>query len=606
MQKLFGIAQPKPKPKPASVGRAVPVPMTMPAHGNSAAGGGLTPQPPLKKLSSGPYPPRQHVVHASVWACSICTLENTGDTVTCEVCSSPRPQTTVDGPPVNAAHADGLAGASSRPQHSAVSPSAGGAGLVTLHAEIRGESGELIAESLCRQPIAIARQRFEQLRREEAGGATEQHIRNQVQRAPPKLDALGNASDSNNSRGGWGSSVPESPPRFQQTGGLQSDGERDYKESFANAGRAGGELHGQEWTTPLDNSALDPQRRLQSRTRGAGPPGGLVDGGGSRVNQPSGARQYGLGGYENGVYIDSERHLTDNTEAPVERAGASLGDVGVPFEVAAVGAKIRNVLRVGGERVKEMDHFVPTVRTPVVNVQLLGRDGEGNIVSQRASKDTDIGAYIQRATRSRLLQRANSVPLQGCNCSGLPELLVEEQYMSADCGGGAADGGIGPSVPSHIVAYAEVFWTQVLAEVFGFLGLELSPRSMQLYYVATMRADELVCSLSGTVLYVNVLAFQQSCCCEGRELAVGSVTKSSISSARAPLTVRRDKLKEVLSYWTMRVAIARSPHAHSSCLVKVDQLAASQAAQAPAKPTGLYDPQVRARFYQRLRVLLHQ
>ena len=38
------------------------------------------------------------------------------------------------------------------------------------------------------------------------------------------------------------------------------------------------------------------------------------------------------------------------------------------FETTALGAKLRNTHRVGGERVKEMDHFVASVETPrVVN-----------------------------------------------------------------------------------------------------------------------------------------------------------------------------------------------------------------------------------------------
>ena len=38
----------------------------------------------------------------------------------------------------------------------------------------------------------------------------------------------------------------------------------------------------------------------------------------------------------------------------------------VMYEVAAVGTKLRNVMRMGGERVKEMDHFVDFVKTPKV------------------------------------------------------------------------------------------------------------------------------------------------------------------------------------------------------------------------------------------------
>jgi hypothetical protein len=47
-----------------------------------------------------------------------------------------------------------------------------------------------------------------------------------------------------------------------------------------------------------------------------------------------------------------------------------LISMGVPVVVAAVNSKIRNIHRVAGERVKEMDHFVASVTVPVVRLAL--------------------------------------------------------------------------------------------------------------------------------------------------------------------------------------------------------------------------------------------
>ena len=91
-----------------------------------------------------------------------------------------------------------------------------------------------------------------------------------------------------------------------------------------------------------------------------------------RVNPPSDRRLYPLNDYERESYIDPRRTI----DVPIPKAvkPKELPPVAthsaVLFETAAVGAKIRNVHKMGGERVKEMDHFVASVETPVLTVKI--------------------------------------------------------------------------------------------------------------------------------------------------------------------------------------------------------------------------------------------
>ena len=75
-----------------------------------------------------------------------------------------------------------------------------------------------------------------------------------------------------------------------------------------------------------------------------------------------------------------------------------------------MGAKLRNLSRVAGERVREMDHFVESVSTPVVRLRLAagGSDsdsgaGEGELGVRRALEAAVRRAQLQasRALRVR-------------------------------------------------------------------------------------------------------------------------------------------------------------------------------------------------------------
>ena len=59
---------------------------------------------------------------------------------------------------------------------------------------------------------------------------------------------------------------------------------------------------------------------------------------------------------------------------PRKKLPAEAIDASVLFETVALGAKIVNAHLMGGERVKEMDHFVATVETPKGTLLGVGRD----------------------------------------------------------------------------------------------------------------------------------------------------------------------------------------------------------------------------------------
>jgi hypothetical protein len=89
---------------------------------------------------------------------------------------------------------------------------------------------------------------------------------------------------------------------------------------------------------------------------------------GARVNPDSQQRRYELDGYEDSVYIDTSRSEASTVRSDRPNPEQPEGNA-VMYEVAAVSAKLRNVGIVGGERVKEMDHYVAQVETPVVSTR---------------------------------------------------------------------------------------------------------------------------------------------------------------------------------------------------------------------------------------------
>jgi hypothetical protein len=96
----------------------------------------------------------------------------------------------------------------------------------------------------------------------------------------------------------------------------------------------------------------------------------------ARINaKTTDGRIYSIdGGLETQAFIDPNRTLNEvlSTNSEPKPAPPDLksvvGSPDVLFETTAMGAKLRNQHRIGGERVKEMDHFVASVETPVVRI----------------------------------------------------------------------------------------------------------------------------------------------------------------------------------------------------------------------------------------------
>lgn len=226
---------------------------------------------------------------------------------------------------------------------------------------------------------------------------------------------------------------------------------------------------------------------------------------GTRVNPASKERGYALDGTETEAFIDPRRNLDEHVARPSKTEPQSIPlppkqiAATVLFETTAVGAKLRNTHKVGGERVKEMDHFVASVETPRVITKL-----------------PDVAPYVISVAMK------GAAPLllgNGIN------LYVQDKFRAAD-----------GSVSSAITAQAQQFYTilsQIMTEV-----LQRPVELLRVFYVATLRADVSVASYSEEdgKIWVNALAFQQS-------QAFDHTTKTMTALKRACL------------YWTQRLGM---------------------------------------------------
>jgi len=91
-----------------------------------------------------------------------------------------------------------------------------------------------------------------------------------------------------------------------------------------------------------------------------------------RVNSSSSARTYALSGYERETWIDPARNVAEvvggERGQKSSRLEATELQAAVMFETAGgLGAKLNNTHIMGGERVKELDFFVASIETPVLN-----------------------------------------------------------------------------------------------------------------------------------------------------------------------------------------------------------------------------------------------
>lgn len=282
----------------------------------------------------------------------------------------------------------------------------------------------------------------------------------------------------------------------------------------------------------------------------------------------------GVGGqFERSVYIDPNRDKRGKGPADIPLAerkvevmdGSAAGVDGavqlpVAYEVAAVGARIANMSRVGGQRVMEMDHFVESTSTPIVRLTLPGED------KPESSRSALLAARKVLETKLVTSASANAptVDLGG----GAPSLRV----LTA-----LGDHSTGAPPPPHAKLYGQLMWGVLVEVVEKVMGRKKATEVIGgLYYMPTVRANVFVCSPSddrSAALHVNVLVFEQSlvCECDGDD-----PTK--------PLRVAPNKWRHLLPYWLCRITGALNE-------------------ANPGTVKGMYDESTRKRLVERVKAL---
>ena len=266
-----------------------------------------------------------------------------------------------------------------------------------------------------------------------------------------------------------------------------------------------------------------------------------------RVNPKSDGRGYDIGGVETKTFIDPARNLDewvpgeDTAPKPVPLPPKAIEST-VLFETVAMGSKLRNTHKVGGERVKEMDHFVASVETPRV-----------------ITKIPDIAPYVieqamEGAEPVRVARPAGVAVCAGAGAGAPVDLYVQSKFKGAD-------GGVAGPIAAHAHALSDVVG-QLMQQV-----LQRDPGLVRIFYIVTLRADDSVCAYSkqDAKVWANALAFQQS---QSYDDATG--------------TLKPGVAKRTYTYWVQRLAMQ---------LGRLDA-----AAGKPDAPTGLYDRGVRQRF----------
>jgi len=280
----------------------------------------------------------------------------------------------------------------------------------------------------------------------------------------------------------------------------------------------------------------------------------------------------GTGGrFERSVYIDPGRSSASKgiVDVPPEQQLATVrppkpGTTGhadslpVAYEVAAVGSRLQNMARVGGQRVLEMDHFVESVSTPIVRLTLPGEAQPGG------SREAVIAA--RKVLERKLLERSHGAPTIALS-GGAPPLRV----LTALGEDGVA------AAPPHVRVYGELFWSVLVEVVERVLQRRTQDVVGGLYYMPTIRADVFVCSAlaaPGTsqdaLLHFNVLAFQQSLSCDCDD---DDVTR--------PRSIRAAKWRLLLPYWLCRITAALNE-------------------SRPGSAHGIYDERTRRRLAARI------
>eukprot|EP00047_Mylnosiga_fluctuans_P011498 m.21761 g.21761 ORF g.21761 m.21761 type:complete len:208 (-) comp3664_c0_seq1:156-779(-) len=171
-----------------------------------------------------------------------------------------------------------------------------------------------------------------------------------------------------------------------------------------------------------------------------------------------------------------------------------------------MGAKLRNVHRMGGERVKEMDHFVASIETPVLQVKI-----------------PDIAEFVVSGACN------GAQPVRIADPAGDFDLFVQAHLRDPQ-----------GSVSADVAAAARAF-TRMLGVICTRL-LAVPLNQFRLYYMVTIRADACVCQRSSTdnLIYLNIMAFQQQ-------------------AAHDPSTLEITGGVRVWRYWLQRIAMVVTP-----------------------------------------------
>lgn len=294
-----------------------------------------------------------------------------------------------------------------------------------------------------------------------------------------------------------------------------------------------------ENTANEPNLAAGPRRAAANGRKNTPTTSSRLDGGGARVNAATNDGAV----YDNSPVVKQElasHRVVSKADASVavEIVDSSTeSKAPLALEVAAVGEKLRNMAKVGGERVKEMDHVVDSVETEVVD---LVDNGSSKLTARKA---------LERADRRSRLKSAD----------GDVEVIF------------------GCQVEKPAVLSCAKILGSVLSE--ALIVLDRSSLPVQLYCLPTVRANEFVCTVEddGT-LYVNVLPFQQAS--GGRD----DKTNPFASPIDWPT---------LLPYWCQRIATALNEFDSSSSDEKTKK---PQQQHTP----GLYDSRVRTRLADRL------
>ena len=205
--------------------------------------------------------------------------------------------------------------------------------------------------------------------------------------------------------------------------------------------------------------------------------GGAQHRAGTRVAMATTERAYEIDGYEREVWIDPQRELTSivgKDEGLVERPEKPADlEAAVMFETAGgLAGKINNAHLMGGERVKELDFFVATVRTPAVVV---------------LPPDPAV-AVAQLALQTQLPVAAS--PATGSGDGTAVPLFVQKEHLEKD-------GSVAPTIAGYAAALHFIV-TTIVTELLGGDGASgMIPLSrVRFTYFATMRADACVAAKS--------------------------------------------------------------------------------------------------------------